>query len=268
MTEQFIAFDLETTGLYPIRNKIVEIGAVRFKGKKVIDQFHTLVNPGGPIPQEVIAIHGITDEMVKNAPPERYAVELFLKFIGPDTLIAHNAPFDAGFIMATVAQHKMTIPINTVLDTCVLAKKYLKGVANYKLGTLGRYFNTQETGYHRAMADASVTKEIFLGLLDKLPEGITIENVAYLPEQGLRLQDFVFDKIELPPEKAILNDAVQKGFSVQIEYRNTKGEYSKRRLTPFTMYSFKGKVYLSAYCHQAQEDRQFRVDRLVSVAKI
>jgi DNA polymerase III epsilon subunit family exonuclease len=274
MSQCFVSFDLETTGLYPIKDKIVEIGAVRFActdapGKpKAAETFHTLVNPGMPIPQEVIAIHGITDDMVKNAPLENYAVESFLKFAGRDTLIAHNIAFDAGFIMAAVAQYKMAVPNNSLIDSCLLAKKFITGVENYKLETIGRRLNIRQTGYHRAMADAAVVMDVFRSIVNKLPPEVAVDSIPFLPEQSLQLHDFVFDKVELAPDKAILKKAVSSGFDVQIEYRNGKGEYSKRQVAPFNLYYFRGKGYLAAYCRQAQETRQFRIDRLVSVAKI
>ena len=268
MNQCFVSFDLETTGLYPIKDKIVEIGAVRFAGDKVTDTFHTLVNPGVLIPQEVIAIHGITDDMVRNAPLEKYAVEEFLKFASHDILIAHNVAFDAGFIMASVAQYKIRTPDNSLIDTCELAKKFIKGVENYKLVTLGRHLNIRQTGYHRAMADATVGMEVFRRIVSNLPSDVAVDSIPFLPEQCLRLQDFIFDKVELDPDKSILKKAVQDGFDVRIEYRDSKGEFSKRQVAPFNLYCFRGKSYLAAYCRQAQETRQFRIDRLVSVSKI
>ncbi|MFA5793997.1 MAG: exonuclease domain-containing protein [Candidatus Brocadiia bacterium] len=268
MSQSFVAFDLETTGLYPIKDKIVEIGAVRFNGDKTIDTFQSLVNPGISIPEEVIAIHGITNEMVRNAPFEKDAVEIFLDFIKSDILLAHNAPFDAGFIMAAVAQYKISVPRNSLVDTCELAKKFIKGVKNYKLSTLGEYLNIKDTRYHRAMADAVAGMEVFRAVIRNLPKDTPADSIPFRTGQSLKLDDFVFDNIDLDPDKLLLKDAVKEGFDVCIEYRNGNGEYSKRQVSPFNLYCFRGKGYLAAFCRQAQEPRQFRVDRLVSVSKI
>ncbi|MBI4713370.1 MAG: WYL domain-containing protein [Planctomycetes bacterium] len=264
---QTIAFDLETTGLYPIKDKIVEIGAVRFDNDKITEEFQTLVNPGVPIPQEVIAIHGITDQMVLNAPAERDALELFLKFIGDDIMLAHSASFDAGFIMASVALHKLKVPANLLIDTCELARTVLPGMANYKLPTLGKHFNLAQSGYHRALADAVAVAGLFRICRAKLPDQMTPIDIANYPNQGLKFRDFVFGEIELPPDKIVVRQAVEQGFDLEIEYRNSSGEVSQRVISPFNMYSFRGRCYIAAYCHNASEERQFRVDRIVSAQK-
>lgn len=268
MINTLIAFDFETTGLYPIKDKIVEIGAVRFNpgDDKVIDTFKTFVNPGMPIPQVVINIHGITDEMVKNAPHEKDALLSFLDYIGATPLMAHNVAFDVGFLMAAVSIYKLKPPVNTLIDSCELSRMCFKNVENHKLSTLGKSLNIEQDGYHRAMADAMVVMKLYNMCLARLDNKMTIQDIASRTTSGLKFSDYVFDNVELPDDKIGLKQAIDKGQSVGIKYRNNKGDETQREITPFNIYSFLGKTYVSAYCHHCSEDRQFRLDRIYEVA--
>ncbi|MDI6733412.1 MAG: exonuclease domain-containing protein [Planctomycetota bacterium] len=265
-----VTFDLETTGLYPIRNKIVEIGAVRFDPDNgtVIDKFQTLVNPAMSIPQEVIEIHGITDEMTKNAPYEKDALLMFLGFIGDNPLIAHNISFDVGFIMAGVSSYKIKVPSNLLIDSCEFSRIHIKNVENYKLSTLGRSLNLEQNGYHRALADAMVVMKLYRMCIEKASAGknkTDIEYIAYQTTNGLRFSDYVFDKVAIPEDKMEIKRAIEESRSVEIRYRSGKGEESLRVITPFNIYSFLGKTYVQAHCHNTDEPRQFRLDRVCEV---
>ncbi|MEW6027453.1 MAG: exonuclease domain-containing protein [Planctomycetota bacterium] len=267
MINTLISFDFETTGLYPIKDKIVEIGAIRFNPEdgKEIDSFKTFVNPGRPIPQEVIKIHGITDEMVRNAPYEKDALLSFLKYIGDDPLIGHNVAFDVGFLMAAVAIYKIKTPNNVLLDSCELAKMCFKDVENHKLSTLCTTLDIKNNGYHRALADSYAVIGLYKKCLERLESKMTIQEIAHRTTSGLRFADYIFDKIELPDDKIALTQAIDKGRPVEIKYRNNKGDETQREIMPFNIYSFLGKTYVSAYCHNCSEDRQFRLDRILEV---
>lgn len=122
---EFVAFDLETTGLFPVVNRIVEFGAVRFvlDGRE-LGTWEQLVDPECPIPPEVTDIHGVTDAMVHGKPTLVQVLPGFLDFLGvPDTiLLAHNATFDLGFLNFAAAKTGLTLPANHVIDTLDLAR--------------------------------------------------------------------------------------------------------------------------------------------------
>lgn len=275
-----VAFDFETTGLYPIKDKIIEIGAVCFnleKDTEIINTFQTFINPAISIPQEVIEIHGITDEMVKNAPSEKEALSKFLEFINNNPLIAHNISFDVSFLMASAALYKIKSPSNLLIDTCELARICFKDVENHKLSTLGKYLNiacppveafvgsNEQSGYHRALADSYVVMKLYKMCLDRLDSKMTINDIALRSTGGLKFDDYIFDKIEIPPDKIILKKAMEQSIPIEITYRNNKGEESQRWITPFNIFSFRGSTYVAAHCHQADEIRQFRLDRICEV---
>ena len=174
---EFVIVDVETTGWSPEEAGITEIGAVRMSGGQVRAEFSTLVNPGRAIPPDIVALTGITDEMVTAAPPQAAALASFLDFAEGAVLTAHNAPFDVGFLAAAGASAGLPGPAGPVLDTVVLdtvalARRLLAtgglaadDVPNCKLSTLAGYFGAPPGPQHRALADARATATVLAGLL-------------------------------------------------------------------------------------------------------
>ena len=172
----FVVVDLETTGAAPGRAGITEIGAVKTRGGEVIGEFQTLVDPGAPIPPMIVSLTGITDAMVMAAPRIEAVLPSFLEFLGDAVLVAHNAPFDVGFLKAACREHGYTWPKNEVIDTVVLARRATtkEEAPNKKLATLARLFGTTVTPNHRALEDARATSEVLHGMLERLARfGIT-----------------------------------------------------------------------------------------------
>src|SRR5215471_1255782 len=134
----FVVLDLETTGGAPDGNGITEVGAVKVRGGELIGEFATLVNPGGPVPPFITVLTGITEAMVLPAPPISEVLPPLLEFLGDAVFVAHNAPFDTGFLKAACLRHGHQWPAPRVLDTAQLARRLLTGdeVANNRLGTL------------------------------------------------------------------------------------------------------------------------------------
>jgi DNA polymerase III subunit epsilon len=168
----FVVVDVETTGWLPEQAMIIEIGAVRLCGGQVTGEFSALVNPGSPIPADIAALTGITDEMVSQAPPMAQVFPGFLAFAEGCVLAAHNAPFDIGFLTAACRSCSLPWPAFPVIDTAVLARLVLSGddVPDRKLATLATYFATQTAPCHRALADAKATAGVLDGLLALLAE--------------------------------------------------------------------------------------------------
>src|SRR6187431_651802 len=119
----FVVVDLETTGGSPASSAITEIGAVKTRGGEIVGEFQTLVDPGGPIPPFIVALTGITDAMVYAAPPIEEVLPAFLEFLGDAVLVAHNAPFDTGFLRAACRTHGYKWPGSEVVDTVTLARR-------------------------------------------------------------------------------------------------------------------------------------------------
>lgn len=165
---EFIAFDLETTGIQPKTDAIVEIGAVRFDGAEPVETFCTLVNPGRPIPPEASAVNGISDEMVADSPAVEAVLADLAAFCGDLPLVAHNAPFDFKFLLNAVDAHKAKAPAGVVLDTCALSRVIFPGMINYKLGTLVRHFGFPTGDFHRAEIDSVYCGQLFAHIVESL----------------------------------------------------------------------------------------------------
>lgn len=165
----FVVVDLETTGGVPADAGITEIGAVKVRGGEVLGQFQTLVNPGTAIPPFVAALTGITDSLVATAPPLSAVLPSFWEFASDAVLVAHNAPYDVGFLAAAGAKHDYPWPDPTVVDTVRLARAVLHRdeVRNCKLGTLAAHFRATVTPSHRALDDALATTDVLHGLLER-----------------------------------------------------------------------------------------------------
>jgi DNA polymerase III epsilon subunit family exonuclease len=163
----FVAFDLETTGLYAHRHRIVELGAVRFRMDGTeLGRYSQLVNPGRRMPPDATAVNGITDAMLRHQPSLGNVLPEFLKFCGPPQtiLIAHNASFDLGFLRRAMAELALPPLAHRVVDTLLLAQVVLPGWRNYKLETLAAALGAVPP-QHRSLGDALAVMHVFRELV-------------------------------------------------------------------------------------------------------
>nr|MDD6336470.1 PolC-type DNA polymerase III [bacterium] len=168
-----VVFDLETTGLSPAHDAVIEIGAVKVVGGEIVDRFSTFADPERPIPPQITKLTGIVDADVKGAPTSRQAIEQFLAFANGCTLCAHNGiGFDVGFLKAAFAVE------NPVLDTLPLARSLFPGHKSYKLEALCKRMQVKLTGAHRAVNDAEALAKLYLKMLPAIREkGNTLEEI-------------------------------------------------------------------------------------------
>lgn len=167
----FCVVDLETTGGSAAKGSMItEIGAVKVRGGEVLGEFQTLVNPHQTIPAFIAVLTGITDSMVAGSPPIEQVLPQFLEFAADSVLVAHNAPFDIGFLKHFTAVQGRTWPRFEVLDTAVIARRALTRdeTPNCKLSSLARHFGATTTPNHRALADARATVDVLHGLIERL----------------------------------------------------------------------------------------------------
>jgi DNA polymerase-3 subunit epsilon len=166
----FTVVDLETTGGSSVADAITEIGAVRVCGGEVQGEFQTLVDPGIPITPFVSVLTGITDAMVASSPSISAVLPAFLEFARGSVLVAHNAPFDVGFLRAAAAANALPWPGFAVVDTAILARRVLTRdeVPNCKLSTLAAFFRAGTTPTHRALEDARATVDVLHALIGRL----------------------------------------------------------------------------------------------------
>ena len=169
----FVVLDLETTGGSPTNSKVTEIGAVKVKGGEVIGEFQSFVNPETSIPPFISVLTGITDAMVATAPTIGEVFATLLEFIGSpneSVLVAHNAPFDLGFLKSAAETLKYSWPKYEVVDTAKISRYALTkdDVSNFKLATLAKYFGAHTDPDHRALSDARATVDVLHGVFERL----------------------------------------------------------------------------------------------------
>ena len=160
-----VAIDIETTGLDPQKDAIIEIAAVRFNGHRVEAEWSKLINPSRPIPRIITQLTGITDEMVRHAPPVNAVIQDLADFVGDDPVLGHNVRFDLSFL-----QKQRILKFNRVVDTYELAAIALPGNSRYNLGTLGSTLGILIPNSHRALDDARLTHAVYHTLTQKLLE--------------------------------------------------------------------------------------------------
>ncbi|QCB93406.1 DEDD exonuclease domain-containing protein [Cellulomonas shaoxiangyii] len=178
----FVVVDLETTGGRAGTDAITEIGAVKVRGGEVLGEFQTLVDPGGPVPPFIQVLTGITTSMLVGAPRIEEVLPSFLEFARGAVLVAHNAPFDVGFLRAAAARCERAWPGFQVVDTVRLARRVVlrDEAPNHKLSTLAALFRAEVAPNHRALSDARATVDVLHALLGRLaPLGVThLEDLA------------------------------------------------------------------------------------------
>lgn len=169
---RFIAFDTETTGLSPTKDRIVELAAVVFENGEVVDRFSSLVNPRVPMPQAATNVNHITPAMVRSAPPEKEVYTKFVEFLGDAVnaktfIVAHNARFDKDFFVLALKRLGFDADLLFV-DTLDLSKRFYPGYSNYKQQNIANNLGLINKNAHRAESDAEICGKIFIKMLPRI----------------------------------------------------------------------------------------------------
>lgn len=209
---EFCVFDLETTGFSPDRGaRIIEVGAVRLRRGEIVSDFHTLVDPGEPIPVEIRELTGLTDEDVSGAPDVTGVLREFGRFARETVLVAHNAPFDLGFLRS----YHPDPPDHVCVDTLPLARRLLD-LESYALDVLLDHFGIERPRAHRGLDDARATAELFRRLTARAQDPGEILGHGVPPEL---LEDVTSDPDvteDRDPDRVILRAVAELSTAVGI----------------------------------------------------
>lgn len=266
-TLDFVAFDTETTGLHPGSEGLVELAAVRFNLLSGAGEyFQTMVNPGMPIPYAATRVHGITDDMVFDAPTIDRVLPSFYSFLTGAVPVAHNAPFDIGFLALHSLRAGITPPEVPVLDSCMFSRRVCTEIASHKLQNLVLEFGIAESTFHRALADAKSCMEVFRKIVGRSC-GINASWDDLVSRHG-KLHSFLDGS--RPVESSTsdqsrldrLLSAMQDKKSLWILY---EGGFSAREVTPLLLYARGRQQYMEATCHLDGQRKSFRLDRIKRV---
>lgn len=159
--ENYTIIDIETTGLSPKDDSIIDLGACKVRNGKIVDRFSQLVNPGFPISVFIEDLTGITNDMLSCAPPIETALENFFNFVGDDILVGHNVNFDINFIYDNAERCFSKLFQNDFVDTLRISRRLFPDFPNHKLETLIKKFNINAIQEHRALSDCNITYDCF-----------------------------------------------------------------------------------------------------------
>jgi len=264
----FCALDLETTGLSSL-SRIVEVGAVRFRLGEEGEQLQTLVDPGCAIPGSASRVHGITDEMVRGAPPARQVLERLAEFSKGCVLIAHNARYDSSIVSTELLRAGMQMPPAHVLCTIKASKRLLPRMPNYRLQTVAETLEIFPEGYHRALSDAVAARMIFEKAVTCHP-GWRDTTLGYYIEQCTTgvLGAGIATEVPLPDELEevgrALGEAIEFEACALITYRSGARPQRTMEVRPLSFFCVRGNHYLDAACADGTT-RSFRLDRITRV---
>lgn len=259
---EFVAFDLERTGLFPSVNGIVEFCAVRFQlDGRELGTWKQLVDPKCPIPPEVTAIRGITDVMVQGQPTVVQALPGFLDFLGtPDTiLLAYEVTFDLAFLTFAATKMGLTFPSNPVIDTLDLARTRFPGAKRCLLGELLVDLGLAESEDRRGLPVSRLVMALFTHLVGRIKGLRTVGDLFRLcpPTRPDNPRTFLIDA---PPGFEGLAIAMEHQQAIVIVYGGRMEEPAKWKITPRVLVESDGRQYMIAYCHAAGTERGYRLD--------
>jgi DNA polymerase-3 subunit epsilon len=256
---RFAFLDFETTGLSPwFGDRVCEVGIVLTEGKRIRETYETLVNPGRELSPAAANTNGLTDAELATAPPFEAVVDELTGYLRDAVVVCHNAQFDLQFLDSEFHRMEMELQIPNLIDTLFIARERFDLPSN-SLRSLAADFHVPVDGARHALADALICRGVFFGMMEalqppggKLDDFIGIYNSPTWPNDG----------IHLPVE---LNESIQSGKRLRITYVDSKGNRSKRWITPYQVIGLSDYLYLNAYCHLRNAERSFRLDRILDI---
>ncbi|UCD83804.1 MAG: WYL domain-containing protein [Deltaproteobacteria bacterium] len=254
--------DVETTGLTPrFGDRICEVAVLRCHDGET-RAFESLVNPKRPISPGASFVNEITDSMVEGAPLFDDIASKVLEFLEGAVIVCHNAPFDLGFLSRELELLNIEMVDNPVIDTLRLARKYYDFSSN-SLGNIAKYLGISVDIKHRAMADVHITRAVLSRFLDDFAEqGITRLGQVLALQGAYRRAPRRRRPVALPP---ILEEAIQMNKDVWLRYVSQGGDVTERMVEPKEIVAYRDYLYLVAYCHLRQDERTFRLDRIINL---
>jgi len=257
---KFAFLDLETTGLSPwFGDRICEVGIILTEGKRIKNTYQTLVNPERPLSPAAASTNKLTDQELRLALPFSKVANEVAACLQDTVVVCHNAPFDLQFLDSEFRRLGKEIEIPNLADTLTIARAIFD-TPSYSLVSLAEAFRLDKVEAHRALADALTDRLLFFMLMD------------IAQSAGRSLQDFLgfynsparpSEAIQLPTE---LSEAIASGRRLHITYVDGDGIQTQRWITPTQVLGLADYIYLRAFCHLRQAERNFRLDRILEVS--
>jgi DNA polymerase III epsilon subunit family exonuclease len=263
----FVAFDTETTGIGP-GCRVVEIAGVRFRGGEIEARFEALVDPEMDMDPEAIAVHQITDEMVRGQEKAPQALARFFDFAGDAVLVAHNAPFDASVIGLELTRARLPAPANALLDTLKIARRCYPGSSHSLDALIDLLGIAVPKERHRALADTEVLKDLVSKLVEAIGgDELPLRKLAEASGRAESIEEYLlaFPKLERPLE--ILAACCREGSKANLHLDAGGARPRQLIVQPRLCYDWKGTQILEAYVPDERVVRTFRLDKIVKAEK-
>lgn len=258
-----VAFDTETSGAFPIESEVIELGAVKWLNGEVIGKFQTLLKPSHELTPDNIRIHGITNEMVQNAPLMKDEIIKFCDFIDGSVLLAHHAPFDLGFITLDIEKSGLRLP-NTLNLCSSLISRALLNTTNHKLQTLIKELNLIGGAAHRAYDDAYACLQVLFKCLEKLEGDASLERILEIQKKDLSWKNYL---IYTSQNQKLLSlaKAAEEQKSMGIVYEGGQTKNKTRPIKPKGIVRNPDGDYVHAECGLDFQRKRFYLDKIKEV---
>ncbi|MBI4546980.1 MAG: hypothetical protein HY707_03310 [Ignavibacteriae bacterium] len=256
----FLIVDVETTGLSPeYSDRVCEIGAVKLRGSAVIETFGTLIDPQRPVSSGAYAINRISPEMLRNAPAFSEVADRLWQLMQDSVLVAYNAPFDLSFLVNEFRLLGYPEIKNPIADALALARQLLGGLGKYPQENVARAVGIPFPVKHRALEDAMVTAKIFT-LFCSILKAHDCTLVSDLTRRDLA-------QVLYERRMSIVKQALGNGKNLWIKYLSPRPEIESAEITDrvISPKHCPNPRQLVAYCHLAQAERNFRIDRILDI---
>lgn len=261
----FISFDLETSGKYPLGSEICEMAAVKWRDGKVIETFEALIKPSKLMSQEVIDIHGITNDMVADKPPIDEKIKEFYDFVKDGVMMAHHSPFDMGFLAWEFERAGLPPLEPPVLCTSLLSRTLIKESPNHRLITLAKTLNISPGNSHRALDDAKTCLYVGLECFKRLGVDKTLSDLIRVQGESLRWGDFSIHDLQEREVGRILVRAILDQVDVAMEYSGGSRPGKERVVSPLGIVRGPKRDFLVAHDHSGDKEKRYYLSRIGSV---
>jgi DNA polymerase-3 subunit epsilon len=259
-----IAFDTETSGKYPLSAEICEIAAVKWRGGAVIETFETLIKPSKPMGSEVIAIHGITNEMVAEAPTISERIADFHRFIEGGVVVAHHSPFDLGFVAHEFEKAGLALPPEPALCSSLLSRKLFPESQNHRLQTLIKFFSLPQGTAHRALDDTKACLDVALRCLERAGE--TLAHAFGAQGGAIGWRRFSMKDIGERAAVRVLMSAIVDQRRVSMTYASGSSPGSPRIVHPEGLVRSLDGDFLVAYDEKDQRSKRYYLDKITEAS--
>lgn len=264
MKLELIAFDLETSGKYPLGSEICEMAAVKYRDGEIIDRFEALIKPTRPMSDEVIAIHGITNEMVAGQPSIGEKIHAFYDFVKDGVMMAHHSPFDMGFLQWDFERAGLAPLPHPVLCTSLLSRVLIRESANHRLITLANTLGISPGNSHRALDDAKTCLEVGLECVHRFGTTKPLEDLIQVQGHLLQWKDFSIENLREKEVGRVLVRSILDQVDVAMVYTGGSRPGRERNVTPLGIVRGPERDFLVADDHEGGKEKRYYLNRVES----